>query len=259
MAVNRLAPVGAAPLLAVLILVAAIVCEAQAPTGWSEAGPELGPDWGTDATQVLTLHALGFVASTSMAGYSVLVDSTGVFRVGSPSTAASFYSALVLPEGALVTSIAIDGCDETSIGYLSVAIFKNPKGPTPGYSSLVGGMTGDTPGCQSFEFFPVQPFTIDNEGLSYAVEVQIESAPSGNPVRFKAVRIYYNLQVSPAPASATFVDVPTGHWAFRHIEALAASGITAGCGGGAFCPEEPLTRAQMAVFLAKALGLHWAP
>ena len=84
------------------------------------------------------------------------------------------------------------------------------------------------------------------------------NAYAGIPLqKFKAVRIYYHLQVSPAPATATFVDVPTGYWAFRHIEALAASGITAGCGGGAFCPEEPLTRAQMAVFLAKALGLHW--
>jgi hypothetical protein len=36
-----------------------------------------------------------------------------------------------------------------------------------------------------------------------------------------------------------------------------ASGITAGCGGGNFCPDNPLTRRQMAVFLAKALGLNW--
>ena len=29
-------------------------------------------------------------------------------------------------------------------------------------------------------------------------------------------------------------------------------GITAGCGGGNFCPAAPVTRAQMAVFLLKA-------
>jgi hypothetical protein len=46
------------------------------------------------------------------------------------------------------------------------------------------------------------------------------------------VRVYYQLQVSPAPAVATFNDVPTGHPFFRFVEALAASGITAGCGGG---------------------------
>ena len=72
---------------------------------------------------------------------------------------------------------------------------------------------------------------------------------------FKAVDIRYNLQVSPAPASATFNDVPTTHPFFAYIEALANAGITGGCGGGNFCPDNPTTRGQMAVFLAKALGL----
>jgi len=76
-------------------------------------------------------------------------------------------------------------------------------------------------------------------------------------VKLRGVMIFWRRQLSPAPASATFGDVPTGHWAFNYIEALAASEITAGCGGGNFCPDATLTRAQMAVFLAKALGLHF--
>lgn len=40
---------------------------------------------------------------------------------------------------------------------------------------------------------------------------------------------------------------------------LVASGITAGCGSGNYCPDAPLTQGQMAVFLAKALGLQWPP
>jgi hypothetical protein len=51
--------------------------------------------------------------------------------------------------------------------------------------------------------------------------------------------------------------VPTSHPLFQFIEALVASGTTAGCGGGNYCPNAPLTRGQMAVFLAKALGLQW--
>ena len=70
--------------------------------------------------------------------------------------------------------------------------------------------------------------------------------------------IYYNLQVSAAPATATFTDVPTGYWVFQYVEALAASGITSGCGGGNFCPEQAVKRSEMAVFLSKALGLHCA-
>jgi len=53
--------------------------------------------------------------------------------------------------------------------------------------------------------------------------------------------------------------VPTGHWAFQFIEALNASGITTGCGGGSFCPDTKLSRAEMAIFLSKALGLHYGP
>jgi hypothetical protein len=76
-------------------------------------------------------------------------------------------------------------------------------------------------------------------------------------LRLRGARILYRRQVTPAPAAASFNDVPTDHAFFQFIEALAASGITAGCGSGNYCPDEPLTRGQMAVFLAKALGLHW--
>jgi hypothetical protein len=66
------------------------------------------------------------------------------------------------------------------------------------------------------------------------------------------------LRVSPAPGTATFPnDVPTSHPYFRFIEALAAAGITGGCGPGSYCPNSPITRGEMAVFLAAALGLHW--
>lgn len=67
----------------------------------------------------------------------------------------------------------------------------------------------------------------------------------------------YRLQVSPAPATATFADVPTNFTYFRTIEALAASGVTSGCGGGNFCPNQFVTRGEMSKFLANALGLFW--
>ena len=38
----------------------------------------------------------------------------------------------------------------------------------------------------------------------------------------------------------------------RRFEALAAEGITGGCGGGNYCPQSPVRRDQMAVFLLKA-------
>ncbi len=38
----------------------------------------------------------------------------------------------------------------------------------------------------------------------------------------------------------------------REINALAAAGITVGCADGSFCPDEPVSRGQMASFLARA-------
>ena len=65
-------------------------------------------------------------------------------------------------------------------------------------------------------------------------------------------------QVSPAPATATFTDVPTSDFAFQFIEAFNAAGITVGCNASPpqFCPDRNVTRREMAVFFAKALGLR---
>lgn len=40
------------------------------------------------------------------------------------------------------------------------------------------------------------------------------------------------------------------------IDALAASGITRGCGAVVFCPDAPVTRAQMAAFITRAMDLR---
>lgn len=48
----------------------------------------------------------------------------------------------------------------------------------------------------------------------------------------------------------------TGGSVFRDdIRWLAATGITRGCADSRFCPEDPVTRGQMAAFLGRALGL----
>jgi len=53
--------------------------------------------------------------------------------------------------------------------------------------------------------------------------------------------------------------VPTDYWAAGHIERLASEGVTAGCGGGRFCPEDDISRAQIAVFLVKAWAVELIP
>jgi glucose/arabinose dehydrogenase len=50
-----------------------------------------------------------------------------------------------------------------------------------------------------------------------------------------------------------FADVPFGFWAHQSINAVFNNGITAGCGGGNFCPTMNVTREQMAAFLVRAI------
>jgi hypothetical protein len=55
----------------------------------------------------------------------------------------------------------------------------------------------------------------------------------------------------------SFEDVPPSYWVWRQIEAVRTAGITAGCFQNPirFCPLLAVTRAQMAVFLARARHL----
>lgn len=65
-----------------------------------------------------------------------------------------------------------------------------------------------------------------------------------------------------APAACTspvFWDIPCSTPFAPWINELVRRGVTAGCGGGAFCPEDVVTRGQMAVFLATTFGLPLPP
>ena len=57
----------------------------------------------------------------------------------------------------------------------------------------------------------------------------------------------------PPPATGNvFLDVSAGDFAADFIEQLFIDGITGGCGGNNYCPADPVTRAQMAIFLLRA-------
>ena len=53
----------------------------------------------------------------------------------------------------------------------------------------------------------------------------------------------------------TFLDVPASSVYCPWIEELARRGVVSGCGGGNYCPTNPVTRDQMAVFLTGTFSL----
>jgi hypothetical protein len=74
---------------------------------------------------------------------------------------------------------------------------------------------------------------------------------------FSLARVFA-LPVDPG-ASSDFTDVAAGDPALPYIEAIFHAGVTTGCGAGLFCPTSPLTRAQLAVFLARGAGATLQP
>ena len=160
-----------------------------------------------------------------------------------------------LPQGAQILAIELESCDTSTNQGNRVFLYRVPVGG--GAIELASIDTGNVaaPGCGTMAVDLASPETVENNTNRYSTFSFTGNLDSTTTLG--AVRIFYKLQVSPAPATATFNDVPTSDPAFQFIEALVASGVTAGCGSGNYCPDAPLTRRQMAVFMSKALGLHW--
>ncbi len=64
-----------------------------------------------------------------------------------------------------------------------------------------------------------------------------------------------------APGTSRFADVEATEWWSPYAEELADRNISVGCETGPlrYCPDDPVTRAQMATFLFRAFGLDSAP
>jgi len=178
-----------------------------------------------------------------------------------------------LPLGAEVIQIQLMAYDNTTggrVGMWLLAYESAWDGTIPHYTNLGYIETGTTETPEFTRqtlYLTGSPVVIraweDLDGdeishyVSYVVRIRMDSVPSPT-LQMWGVALVWNRVISPAPASATFPDVDPSFWAFREIEALAASGITTGFPDGTFKPTAAVTRAQMATFLARALGLHWA-
>ena len=171
--------------------------------------------------------------------------------VTSPAT--QILAPVHLPTGVQITGIELTGCDDSATDDMGASL-DFCADPDAACEIIASVATSGQPGCGFFDTSVAEGPVIANAAGTYLVSVQIGG---GTALRFRNVRLFYKKVISPAPLTATFADVPTTDLAFRAIEALAASGITSGCGPGQFCPTVTVTRAQMALFLARALGLFW--
>jgi hypothetical protein len=95
---------------------------------------------------------------------------------------------------------------------------------------------GVVAGCAAGQFCPAAPVTREQMALFVLATLD----PAFTP---------------PPCATPLFTDVPAASTFCPFVEELARRGVVAGCAAGRFCPAEPVTRAQVAVFVSATFGL----
>lgn len=216
------------------------------------SGARVVPEWGTAQQLLLQVPAAAFTPAYAFTTW----DSTDGHDRYLTAVVGRVIAAVDLPAGAHVTLVELEACNDSTTLPIAFGIDQCAV-PHGACTSFPPSLTVMPPNSSCTFQSATVDLTIDRFQFTQTLWVYLEEGSSQQ--RLSAVRVYYNLQVSPAPAVPTFNDVPLSHPFFQYIEALSASGITVGCSASPplYCPNNPLTRGQMAVFLAKALGLQF--
>ncbi len=211
--------------------------------------------WGTTNPAYVSISEWQFSPSSSGIAYS---DVGNPARRYSLTPFSYFLASPSLPPGALLQSLEFDFCNTQPDGGSSILLLLYSATAANFDFTLLTQITGAAnQGCTS-AVADLTGLNYTTDDLQHRLILEAVFGPNGDSTTsFSGAVVGYTLQVSPAPASPQFADVPVSDPAFQYIEALAASGVTSGCGSGNFCPDAPVTRRQMAVFLAKALGLYF--
>ena len=247
----------------ILVLACAQIVQGQLRVVDLETAPRLAPgppvNFGTAQETVVTIGNWDFDPAETAQTYEGTTGQNLQLVRFSTGDNSGFITGPQLPDGAVLTSVTFHLCDSSAIDQHWIALVLSCASV-----DTICAILGSPIVSISNDVTPCVEYTQDLTAFNYVVNnetqrVALVATPGVNNVTnsLSGAVIRYKLQVSPAPANPTFGDVPTSHPFFQFIEALAKSGITSGCGGGNFCPDNPVTRGQMAVFLAKALGLQF--
>jgi hypothetical protein len=228
---------------------------ADPPASGPQSPPSARPEsFGTDCCDVLQIPAAAFVPRASNIDWDYEGFGYIAVTLNPNSDKDVFWAPVQLPTGARVRLLELFYYDGDATNDISATLRGYTGAITPGLTTIATVSSSGAPGYTN-AFSSFVDYTVPNGSTQHAVVINIPSATSN--LRFKGASVSWQRQISPAPANPTFGDVPTDYPYFRGIEALARSGITGGCGSGNFCPQQFVTRGEMATFLARALGLHF--
>jgi len=226
----------------------------KADANAADAAPGAPDQFGINCCQITQIPASSFQTRTSTTAWTY--DTAGyIYATTNPiGDQIAFWATVTLPSGVAIRYLDLWYNDTDAANDITGTIRVYTGSTAPSFFDVVSVSSSGSAG-PDYNFSSLISHTVENSA-QYTVVIVLPASPNSS-LQFKAVDIWWNRQISPAPVVQTFNDVAPGDFGFQHIEALNASGITGGCGGGNFCPTATLTRAQMAVFLAKALGLYW--
>jgi len=232
----------------------AVVAGAFGPSGRNGIAIAADNDWVVD----IFLNG-GLTSATASGGGAVVVGSRAILSVaatsGRPLTYQWRKGGVPLVDGGRISGatsarltidpvsfddagsydvIVTDGCGQATSNVVNLSVeFADVPVSSPFHADILTIATeGITSGCGGGNYCPTSPVRRDQMAV-FLLKSEHGSA------------------YMPPPCSGTFPDVscpsPFADW----IEQLATEGVTSGCGGGNYCPDSSVTRAQMAVFLLK--------
>jgi hypothetical protein len=232
-------------------------------TAAARAASEESRDFGINLAHYTGVSPKAFSGMTDTAGgpwqYSGGDGCSSNLCLSSKGTEDFAEAQINLPTGVDFTLLRYWARDTNAAANLAVYVFEQclPTFTAGGETvTVIGSADPATTGSGGFQSnaISIAATTVDNRGCVYVVRVRFDATTG---LTLQKVRVQWHRQISPAPVSATFLDVPTSHPFFQFIEALRDSGITTGCDASPplYCPDDAVTRGQMAVFISKALGL----
>ena len=239
-----------------LVLAIAFSAPMRAEDGPQRVRPKA---YGTSQDSIYHVPITDFVPFDSVSGTRDWFFSLAFARYTPGCTGPCLYAIPRLPEGALLTGIEAYFCntDPNHNDLLGVQLYSTWYDGTNDTYLGAAVYSNTSSGCGEFQIADLTSLNYQVNYYDNQLVLVGRIDKSDGSQALAGVNLFYRLQVSPAPPTPDFGDVPTSSPQYQFIEALYASGITAGCGSGNYCPNAPLTRGQMAVFLAKALGLQW--
>ncbi len=205
------------------------------------------PSWKNNATDSLPL--IGFASQFTAAGgvvtYSVPAGSAPYGPVASGATASCNAGA----NGCFQIGVAVTTRPSQHLDASFTEILSDTS-TSKIWPIHVGLSFPDVPSTMGFYRF-VETLLHDGVtgGCSGGNYCPSDPATRGQMAVFLLVSREGSAYSPPACVTPMFNDVPCSSGFARWINELANRGVTAGCGGGNYCPSDPATRGQMAVFL----------